>query len=94
MQKFRQETVAASTRIVVVESEFWFYFEGRSGKTFLFFSFLFFFLGPHLWHMEVPSLGVASELQLPADTTASAKLDLSCVLDLHCSSQQCQIPTH
>ena len=56
MQKFRQETVAASTRIVVVESEFWFYFEGRSGKTFLFF--FFFFLGPHLWHMEVPRLGV------------------------------------
>ena len=24
------------------------------------------FLGPHLWHLEVPRLGVESELQLPA----------------------------
>ena len=24
-----------------------------------------FFLGPHPWHMEVPRLGVQSELQLP-----------------------------
>ena len=27
-------------------------------------------LGPHLQHMEVPRLGVESELQLPAYTTA------------------------
>ena len=33
--------------------------------------FVFFFLGPHLQHMEVPRLGVKSELQLPAYTTAS-----------------------
>ena len=32
----------------------------------------FFFLGPHLWHMEVPRLGVKLELQLPAYTTATA----------------------
>ena len=31
-----------------------------------------FFIGPHLWHMEVPRLGVGSELQLPAYTTASS----------------------
>ena len=30
-----------------------------------FFFFFFFFLGPHPWHMEVPSLGVQLELQLP-----------------------------
>ena len=34
-----------------------------------------FFLGPHLWHMEVPSLGVESELQLPAYATATATPD-------------------
>ena len=34
---------------------------------------LFFFLGLYLWHMEVPRLGVKSELQLPA--TATATLD-------------------
>ena len=31
-----------------------------------------FFLGPHSEHMEVPRLGVASELQLPVYTTAIA----------------------
>ena len=37
----------------------------------------FFFLGPHLQHKEVPRLGVESELQLPAYTTATATPDLS-----------------
>ena len=36
------------------------------------------FLGPLLWHMEVPRLGIESELQLPAYTTATAMLNLSC----------------
>ena len=31
---------------------------------------VFFFLGPHPWHMEAPGLGVALELQLQAYTTA------------------------
>ena len=35
-------------------------------------SFLFFLLQPHLWHMEVPGLGVKSELQLPVYTKATA----------------------
>ena len=48
----------------------------------------FFFLGPHLQHMEVPRLGVKLELQLPAYTTATATLDPSCICDLHCSSWQ------
>ena len=34
--------------------------------------FFFFFLGPHLWRMEVPRLGVESELWLLAYTTATA----------------------
>ena len=46
------------------------------------------FLGPHPWHMGVPRLGVKSELQLPAYNTASVRPDLSCVCDLHHSSQQ------
>ena len=33
------------------------------------------FLGLHLWHMEVPRLGVESELGLPAYTTATATPD-------------------
>ena len=44
--------------------------------------FFFFFLGPPLGHMEVPGLGVKSELQLPVYTTAKATSDLSCIWDL------------
>ena len=56
-----------------------------------FFSFLFVFLGPHPWHMEVPRLGVQLDLQLPAYTTATETQDLSHVYNLHHSSWQCQI---
>ena len=47
---------------------------------------LFFFLGPHVRHMEVPRLGVQLELQLPAYTTATP--DLSLICDLYHSSLQ------
>ena len=50
------------------------------------------FLGLHPWHMEVPRLGIKSELQLPAYTIATATPDLSHICDLHHSSQQCKIP--
>ena len=50
-----------------------------------------FFLGPHVRHMEVPRLGVESELQMPAYATATATRDLSHVCDLHHSSQQSRI---
>ena len=53
---------------------------------------LFCFLGPHLRHMEVPGLGVGSELQLLAYTTTRAMWDLSHTCDPHHSSQQRQIP--
>ena len=36
--------------------------------------------------MEVPRLGVESELKLPAYTTATATWDLSCVRDMYHSS--------
>ena len=42
-------------------------------------------LGPHLWNMEVPRLGVEPEMQLPAYTTAMAMLDPRCICDLQCS---------
>ena len=57
---------------------------------FLIFDFYFCFLGLHLQHMEVPKLGVESELQLPTYTTATVAPNLSLVCDLHHSSQQCQ----
>ena len=51
----------------------------------------FVFFGPCPQPVEVPRLGVKSELQLPAYTTATAIQDLSLVCDLHHSSQQGQI---
>ena len=45
----------------------------EQGRAFLFYIFFYFcFLGPHPWHMDVPRLGVESELQLLAYTTATA----------------------
>ena len=49
--------------------------------------FFFFFLQPHLQHMEVPGPGVESELQLQACPTATATLDLSHICDLCHRSQ-------
>ena len=57
-----------------------------STQTFLFLFFA--FLGPHLQHMEVPRLGVKSELQLLACITATATWDPSSICDLYHSSQQ------
>jgi len=42
----------------------------------------------HLWHMELPRLGVQSELQLLAYTTAAATPDPSRIFNLHHSSWQ------
>ena len=47
------------------------------------------FWGLNSWHMEVPRLGVESELELPAYATATQ--DPSRVFDLQHSSWQCQI---
>ena len=60
----------------------------KKGKANVFF---FFFKGLHLWHMEVPGLGIKLELQLQAYTTATAMSDLSCICDLHPSSRPCQV---
>ena len=50
------------------------------------------FLGLQMLHMEVPRLGVESELQLPACTTATATQDPRHVCDLYHSSRQRRIP--
>ena len=51
-----------------------------------FFCFFFFFscfLGPHPWHMEVPGLGVKSELQLLATATATPDQSYVCDTTAH-----------
>ena len=53
---------------------------------FNFLIFIFCFLGPHLWHREVPRLKIESEPQLPAYATATAMSDPSRLCDLHHSS--------
>ena len=50
-----------------------------------------FLLGLKPQHMEIPRLGVESELQLLACATATAMEDLSHVCDLRHSSRQCWI---
>ena len=62
----------------------------RSHQRFQHFFFFCLFRG-HLWHMEVPRLGVESELQLPAYATATATQDPSHICNLYHSSQQHQI---
>ena len=56
-----------------------------------FFFFSFVSLGLYLQHMEVPRLGIQSELQLPAYATATATQDPSHVCSLHHGSRQRQI---
>ena len=53
-----------------------------------FFFFFLFFLGPHLHHMDVPRLGVDSELLLPVYTTTTGMPDLSHIFNLHHSTWQ------
>ena len=56
-------------------------------------SFCLFFLGLHLWYIEVPGSGVELELQLLVYTTATgtAMPDPSCTCNVHHSSRQCWI---
>ena len=44
--------------------------------------FFFFLFKVHFQHMDVPRLGVKSELQLPTYTTATTTQSLSCICDL------------
>ena len=64
--------------------------EDKKKKKLLFYI-LICFLGLHQRHMEVPRLGVQSELQLLAYTTAIATWDPSPICNLHHSSWQCGV---
>ena len=54
----------------------------RPGWKIFFFNF-FVFLGPHLWHTEVPRIEVESELQLKAYTTAITMPEPSHICNPH-----------
>ena len=56
--------------------------------SYLFIYLFIFFLVLHLWHMEVPNLGVYLELQLLAYATATATWDPSHICDLERSLQE------
>ena len=62
---------------------------GTPNRKFFFLTFC--FLGPYPRHMKVPRLGVESELQLQAYTTATTMWDPSCICGLCISSRQCLI---
>jgi len=65
-----------------------FYVTINTLSDFFFFFFFFVFLGLYSWPMEVPRLGVKSDLQPLAFATATAAWHPSCVCNLHHSSQQ------
>ena len=64
----------------------------KCSSTFLFFSF--FFSGPQVQYMEVPRLGIKSEIQLPAYTTAMAMPDPNYFCNLHDSHSNARYLTH
>ena len=66
-------------------------FFGLFCSLYFFYNQIKFFLGPHSQHMEFPRLGVESELQSLAYTTAKATADPSLICNLHHSSQRHQI---
>lgn len=57
------------------------------------FDLFFFFLQSHLWHIEVPGLGVILELQLKVYATALAAPDPRRTCDLRSSVWQCWFPS-
>ena len=91
LKYFKEEDKAESKLNLGKCSAFFFFFflksitmlECLAGCIFLFL----FFLGPHL-HMEVPGLGVESELQLQAHAIVMAAPDPSHICDLCCILRQ------
>ena len=65
----------------------WIY-QPTSSQHFIFFFFFLVILGLYPLHIEVPRLGVESQLQLLASTTAIATWNVSHICKLHHSSQQ------
>ena len=85
-------TVTYATAVTMLDATL-LHHGGNSINHFLFFNFYyyFFFLWPHLQDMEVPGLGVESELQLQAYAIGTTIPDLSCICALSHSLQQCWV---
>lgn len=54
--------------------------------------FIYLFLQPHQWHMEVPQQGVESGLQLWSIPQPQPTPDLSCICNVYHRLQQCWVP--
>ena len=54
--------------------------------------FIYCFLGPWVWHVEMPRLGQIGQIGTAAAGLchSHSNVDLSCICDLHCSLWQCQ----
>ena len=74
-----------------IQSHYWAPIVWNDNWCISFFLDYFWFLWPHLWHLEVPRLEVESEWHLPAYAIATATQDPSHVCNLHHSSQQHRI---
>ena len=81
---FFQSSTLLSMNMMLFLSFFLFFFFEAHGYLILL-CFICCLLGPHLWDLEVPRLGVKSELQRPAyaTATATATWDLSLIYHLH-----------
>ena len=77
-QPMRTKKHEGPTNVIIFS---WLWILSISIPTFFFFNYC--ILGPHLWYMEVPRLGVKLELQLPVYTTATATQDPSHVCSWH-----------
>ena len=75
--------------LTLEQLEFWELTPHKAGN--LCKTFILFFLGLHLRHMEVPRLRAESELRLPVYTTATATLDSSSICGVYHSSWQREI---
>ena len=90
-----QETTVSSEITTYAYAFFWEFYNFSSYiSAFCLLSGVFCLSRLHLWHLEVPRLGVESKLQLLAYATATAMRDLTHICDLYHGSQQHWMLTH
>ena len=83
----------SQTRSIPCGSHSHFFFLKNYSTLFFFFN----FLGLHLWHMEIPRLGVKSDLLLPGHSHSHSKgsdPSCSCSCNLQCSCSSTRSLSH